>query len=81
MASLKHSFARFATLLLLSLTLAACGGGDDGLDGADGATGPAGPSGPPGPSTGNGIPIDSTDHIKAAFNLVIVITAGANRFG
>jgi len=72
MASFKHSFPRFATLLLLSLTLAACGGGDDGLDGADGATGPAGPSGPPGPSTGSGIPIGSTDHINIAVSSVVI---------
>ena len=71
MASFKHSFARFATLLLLSLALAACGG-DDGLDGTDGATGPAGPSGPPGPSTGNGIPIGSTDHINIAVSSVVI---------
>jgi OmcA/MtrC family decaheme c-type cytochrome len=75
MASLKNSFPRFATLLLLSLFLAACGS-DDGLDGADGAAGPAGPAGPPGPSTGNGIPIDSTDHINIAVSSVVISSGG-----
>jgi len=72
MASLKNSFPRFATLLLLSLFLAACGSDD----GADGATGPAGPSGPPGPSTGSGIPIDSTDRINIAVSGVVIASGG-----
>jgi len=77
MASFKKSFPRLVTLMLLSLALAACGGGDDGLDGTDGATGPAGPSGPPGPSTGSGIPIDSTDHINIAVSGVVIASGGS----
>jgi hypothetical protein len=76
MASFKHSSTRFATLLLLSLALAACDGGDDGLDGADGAAGPVGPAGPPGPSTGSGIPIDSTDLINIAVSGVVIASGG-----
>lgn len=76
MASLKNSFARFVTPMLLSLLLAACGGGDDGRDGADGTTGPAGPPGPPGPSTGSGIPIDSTDQIDIAVSGVAIPAGG-----
>jgi len=76
MASFKYSFSRLATLLLLSLFLAACGGGDDGQNGADGTTGPAGPPGPPGPSTGSGIPIDSTDLINIAVSGIVIASGG-----
>jgi len=75
MASLNNSLARFATLTLLSLVLAACGG-DNGQDGAAGPGGPAGPPGPPGPSTGSGIPIDSTDKINIAVSDVAIPAGG-----
>ena len=42
----KPHWIRFAAVTLLALTLAACGGGDDGAPGAPGAPGPAGPPGP-----------------------------------
>ena len=76
MASFKNSFARIATLMLLSLLFAACSGGDNGTDGAAGSTGPVGPAGPPGPSTGSGVPIDSTDKINIAVSDVAIPAGG-----
>jgi len=76
MASFKNSFARFATPMLLSLVIAACGGGDNGQDGAAGPAGPVGPSGPPGPSTGSGVPIGSTSQINIAVSNVAVPAGG-----
>ncbi len=76
MASFKNSLVRHATPLLLSLLLAACGGGDDGQNGAAGPTGPVGPAGPPGPSTGSGIPIGSTEGINIAVSAVAVPGGG-----
>ena len=75
MASFKTSFAQFITILFLSLVLAACGG-DDGSPGADGAAGVPGPTGPPGPSTGNGIPIGSTEKINIAVSGVVISAGG-----
>ena len=58
--------ARLAMLLLLSVTLSACGPGqsaikgdkgDPGAEGAPGAAGPAGPQGPPGPAGASGTPL------------------------
>jgi len=71
MASFKNSCARFATLLLLSIALAACSD-----DGQDGSTGPAGPPGPPGPSTGSGIPIGATENINIAVSSVAIPSGG-----
>ena len=76
MSSFKNSFSRIATLMFLSLVLAACSGGDDGSAGAAGAAGPAGPPGPPGPSTGSGIPIGSTTNINIAVSGVAIATGG-----
>jgi OmcA/MtrC family decaheme c-type cytochrome len=76
MASFTNSIARIATLISLSLVLAACSGGDDGSDGAAGAPGPAGPPGPPGPSTGSGIPIGSTTNINIAVSGVAIAAGG-----
>ena len=76
MASFNNSLIRFATLMLLSLVLAACGGGDNGQDGAAGPIGPVGPVGPPGPSTGSGIPIDSADQINIAVSSVAIPAGG-----
>ena len=76
MSSFKNSFSRIATLMFLSLVLAACSGGDDGSDGAAGAAGPAGPPGPPGPSTGSGIPIGSTTNINIAVSGVAIAAGG-----
>jgi len=76
MSSFKNSFSRIATLMILSLVLAACTGGDDGSAGAAGAAGPAGPPGPPGPSTGSGIPIGSTTNINIAVSGVAIAAGG-----
>ncbi len=76
MASQKICLVRIATLTLLSIFLAACGGGSNGSDGAAGAPGPAGPPGPPGPSTGSGIPIGSTERINIAVSAVDVPAGG-----
>jgi OmcA/MtrC family decaheme c-type cytochrome len=76
MASFKTSFSRIAALLWLGLILAACSGGDNGSDGTNGAAGPAGPAGPPGPSTGNGIPIGSTELINIAVTSVAIPGGG-----
>jgi len=75
MASLINCSGRIASLLLLGLVLAGCEG-SDGAAGADGATGAAGPPGPPGPSTGNGVPIDSTDKINIAITNINVPAGG-----
>ncbi len=76
MASFKNSFSRIATLMFLSLVLAACSGGDDGSAGATGATGPVGPPGSPGPSTGSGVPIGSTTNINIAVSGVVIAAGG-----
>jgi len=79
MARYTNCSGRIAALMLLGLSLAACGGGGDGADGTDGAiggTGPAGPPGPPGPASGNSVPIDSADKINILVTGVDVPAGG-----
>ena len=75
MASLMNRSGRVASLILFGILLAGCEG-DDGAPGADGAPGPAGQPGPPGPSSGNGVPIDSTDKINIAITNINVPAGG-----
>ena len=76
MASYRHSIIRFASLLALGLSLAACSGGDDGSDGAAGPAGPPGPAGPAGPSGGTAVPVDSADIINITVTAVDVPAGG-----
>jgi len=76
MASFTNSLIRITALTFFSLAIAACSGGDDGSAGAPGATGPTGPAGHPGPSTGNGIPIGSTENINIVVSNVAVPAGG-----
>ena len=63
--------------LLLLLTLAAAGCGDNGSTGPAGPPGPGGPPGPPGPpGGGSGVPIDSAESIDIAVSNVTVPAGG-----